>query len=39
MREACLEAALVEWGHESGSRIMIRYRRLRMPHLDEGGMS
>ena len=39
MREACLDAALVEWGHESGSRIMIRYRCLSIPHLDEGGMS
>ena len=39
MREACLDASLVEWGHETGSRIVIRYRCLSMPHLDEGGMS
>ena len=34
-----LEAGLVEWGHESGSRIVIPYRCLSIPHLDEGGMS
>ena len=39
MREACLDAGLVEWGQESGSRIMIPYRGLCIPHLDEGGMS
>ena len=51
MREACLDAGLVEWGHDRRYRWYperdydtlvewdMRYRCLSIPHLDEGGMS